>query len=95
MAKNLILRPILTLLAKIWAPKIFFVGFTSMLDIVTSYHCMRFQGKRMTQTQENGEKPHFGPNLGSLGPNLGSQFPPPPQKKKNLAWSVTRNHGQL
>ena len=22
----------------------------------------------------NGEKPHFGPNLGMLGPNLGWQF---------------------
>ena len=22
----------------------------------------------MIQTQENGEKPHFGPNLGQLGP---------------------------
>ena len=29
---------------------------------------MQFQGKHMIQTQENGEKPHFGPNLGQLGP---------------------------
>ena len=25
----------------------------------------------MIKTQENGEKPHFGPNLGPLGPNWG------------------------
>ena len=40
----------------------------SKVDNVTSYHCMQFQGKHMIQTQENGEKPHFGPNLGQLGP---------------------------
>ena len=34
-----------------------------MLDIVASYHFMQFHGKLMIQTQENGEKPHFGPNL--------------------------------
>ena len=28
-----------------------------MLDIVTNYHHAQFQGKRMTQTQENWEKP--------------------------------------
>ena len=37
-----------------------------MLDIVENYHFMRFPGKRMIQTQENGEKPHFGPDLGLL-----------------------------
>ena len=35
-----------------------------MLDIVTSYHRIQFQGKRMIQTQENGQKPLFGPDLG-------------------------------
>ena len=25
----------------------------------------------MLQTQENSKKPHFGPDLGPLGPNLG------------------------
>ena len=34
-----------------------------MLDIFASYHCMQFQWKIMIQTQENGEKTHFGPNL--------------------------------
>ena len=28
----------------------------------------------MIQNQLNGEKPHFGPNLGPLRPNSGSQF---------------------
>ena len=27
----------------------------------------------MIQTQENGEKSHFGPNFGPLGPNSGRQ----------------------
>ena len=35
--------------------------------MVASYHCMQFQGKIIMQTQENGKKPHFGPNLGPLG----------------------------
>ena len=30
---------------------------------------MPFQGKHVIQTQENGKKPHFGPDLVSLGPN--------------------------
>ena len=28
---------------------------------------MKFQGKPMIQTQQNGEKPHLGPDLGVLG----------------------------
>ena len=28
----------------------------------------------MIQTQENGKKPHFGPDLGLFGPNSGSKF---------------------
>ena len=40
-----------------------------MLDIVASYHRMQFQGKLMIETQENVEKPHFGPDLGPWGPN--------------------------
>ena len=35
-----------------------------MLDIVENYHRMQFQGKLMIQTQEKGEEPHFGPDLG-------------------------------
>ena len=46
----------------------------------------------MIQTQGNGEKPHFGPDLGRLGSNLGCKnyF-----LSKNLASSVTRYHGHL
>ena len=45
-----------------------------MFDIVTSYHCMQFQGKIMNQTWENGKKTNFGPNFDSFGPNLGYNF---------------------
>ena len=61
-----------------------------MLGIVTNYHSMQFQGKLMIQTQENSKKPHFGPNLGPLGPNSCHQI-----FLKNLAPSVTRYHNQL
>ena len=45
-----------------------------MFDIVASYHCMQFQGKHMIQIQANGEKPHFGPDLGPLNPTLDCQI---------------------
>ena len=61
-----------------------------MLDIVANYHHIQFQRKRMTQTQENGGKPRFGPDLGTLGSNLGCQF-----FLQKLALSVIRYHGQL
>ena len=61
-----------------------------MLDIVASYHCMQFQGKRMTQTQDNVKKPHFRSELGLLGLSSGCHF-----FFLNLASSVTRDHGQL
>ena len=35
---------------------------------------MQFQRKLIIQTQENGEKPHFGPDLGPLEPNSGCKF---------------------
>ena len=41
-----------------------------MSSIVASYCCMQFQGKVIIQIQENGEKPQFGSNLGTLDPNL-------------------------
>ena len=40
--------------------------------------------------RNNGEKPHFEPDLGPLGVNSGRNF-----FKKNLASSVTRYHVQL
>ena len=45
----------------------------------------------VTLLQENGEKPHFGPNLGPLGPDSGHQI----SLFKNLVASVTRYQGQL
>ena len=62
-----------------------------MLDIVESYHRMQLQGELIVQTQENDEKPHFGPDLGLFGPNSGRQF----FFLKNLASSFARYHGQL
>ena len=44
----------------------------------------------MTQTQENGEKPHCGPDLGLMVSTSSHDF-----FFKNLASSVTRYHGQL
>ena len=35
---------------------------------------MQFQEKLMIQTQENGKKPLFVPDLGPLSPNSGCQF---------------------
>ena len=55
-----------------------------MLDIVANYDRIQFQGRIMVQTQANGEKPHFGFDLGPLNPNLGRQF-----FVKTLALSVT------
>ena len=65
MVKNLISGPILARMAQTWATKFFFVGFTSTRwqGIVTSCHCLQFQGKLVTQTQENGKKSHFGPEF--------------------------------
>ena len=45
-----------------------------MLEVVASYHCIQFQEKLMIQTQENGKKLYFTPDLGPLGPNSGHQF---------------------
>ena len=51
---------------------------------------MQFQGKYMIHNRDNCEKLHFGPDLGTLGPNSGRQF----FFLKNLALSVTRYHGR-
>ena len=41
-----------------------------MLDIVTSYNCMQFQGKLMNQTWENDKKNSFEPDFSPFGKNL-------------------------
>ena len=55
-------------LTQIWAPNV-----RQMLSTVANYHCMEFQEKHMVEIQENGEKPHFGLDLGLLNPNSGRQ----------------------
>ena len=66
MLKNLILDLILGDLTQIWAQKIFFMDLISTSSyIVASHHCMKFQGKLLNQTWENGKKPSFGTNFGS------------------------------
>ena len=45
-----------------------------MLETVACYNCMQFQEKRLIQTQENGEKPHFGSDLDPLGSNSDHQI---------------------
>ena len=44
----------------------------------------------MIQTQENGEKPHFGPDSDPLDPNLGQQL-----FFQKSGFLVIRCHGQL
>ena len=56
-----------------------------MLDIAASYHYIQFQGQLTNQTQENGKKTNFGPDLGSFDPN----FLPPPQKKLFFGGGLT------
>ena len=56
-------------------PPNFFEGFTSqVVYIVATYDLLQFQGKRITQTQENDKKPRFGPDLDPLDPNSGRCF---------------------
>ena len=62
--KTLILGPVSD-------PKFFFRDFyLYKLDIVPSYHPIKFKGKLMNQFWENGKTPNFGPNF---GPNLTPQ----------------------
>ena len=53
---------------------------------------MKFQGKLMIQTKKKRQKPHFGPGLGLLDPNLAHNFFIFFLKQ---GWSVTTYHGQL
>ena len=50
-----------------------------VVPLLDARHCSKlslyqFQGTRMIQIQEKGEKPHFWPDLGPLVPNSGHQF---------------------
>ena len=53
-------------------PKSFFREF--YFYIVASYHCMQFQRKLINKTSENGEKHHFGHDLGLLDLNSGRGY---------------------
>ena len=53
---------------------------------------MQFQGKRMVQTQKNGEKLHFVSDLRPLNSKSDRHFFFP---FRNLAFSVTRYHDQV
>ena len=55
-----------------------------MLDIVANYYWMQFKEKRIIETQENAEKPHF-----EYESRIFSFF------FENIALSVTRCHGVL
>ena len=61
--------------------------FLPLLDI---RHCRKLSLYSISKkTQENSEKPHFGPDLGPLDLNSGRYF------FFNLASSITRYHGEL
>ena len=45
-----------------------------MLNIVASYHRMKFHEKPMIQTLDMPQKTHFGSDLGPSGTNLCHQF---------------------
>ena len=45
-----------------------------MLHIIIIYDCVKFQGKLVNQTWENGQKTSFGSDFGPSGPNSGRQF---------------------
>ena len=85
MTKNLILWPQI---------------FSWVLTLPDHRHCHKLLsyailGKLIMKTQENGEKPHFGHDLGPLGPYTGSQFFFLSFFFFFQASSVTRYHGQL
>ena len=52
---------------------------------------MQFQGKLMIQTQEKGEKLHFGPDLSPFAQIRTAKI----AFQKSVFFSVTRYHGQL
>ena len=81
------------LFAQIWAPKFFFDLPLPDVRHCRKYVCIQFHGKLKIQTQENGEKSHFVPDLGLFGPNSrvspsgggGAQGYPPTTQKNGLS----------
>ena len=62
-----------------------------VLDTLSSYHYMQFQGKLMNQTLGNDKKPILGTDLGPFDPDSGRDF----FFFKILAQSAARYHDQL
>ena len=89
LGKNQFSGPLWPAMTKIPPPK----KISWVLLLLDVRHCRKLSlyGKRMIQNEENGKKPHFGPRLGSLGPNSGCRF----LLLKKLPWPITRYHGQL
>ena len=77
--KPLISSLILPHLVQIWGNKLLFLWVLPLLDV---RHCSKL--KKMAK------KADFRPDLGPLGPKSELNF-----FFKNVAWSVTRYHGQL
>ena len=60
---------------KFWYPKLFCDFYLyQKLDIVASYHCMKFQGKLMIQTKKKKTKTPFWAWFRPIGPKFGPQF---------------------
>ena len=69
--KNLILCSILARLVQVWVPKFFFW----VLPLLDVRHCCKLSSYAISRkTQKNGVKPHFGLDIGPLGPNSSCQI---------------------
>ena len=78
---------------KFWYPKLFCDFYLyQKLDIVASYHCMKFQGKLMIQTKKKKDK---NPILGLVQAYWTQIWPTIFFFFLKQGWSVTTYHGQL
>ena len=78
---------------KFWYPKLFCDFYLyQKLDIVASYHCMKFQGKLMIQTKKKKDK---NPILGLVQAYWTQIWPTIFFFFFKQGWSVTTYHGQL
>ena len=93
MAKNLLSDPILVPLTQIWAPKFFF---SWILLLPEGRNCCKLSlyvnsRKTIEPNLRKWQKSQFRTRFWVIWPN----FRPPKYFFKNLAWSITRYHGQL
>ena len=70
MAKNLILGTILPRSAQIWAPKIFFLNFTSTSSYKSYAICRKANEQNFAK---KWQKPNFGPSYSLFDPHMGPQ----------------------